>query len=338
MIAELLPRRLAVALGLRRLTPAGCYWPRRSVQVEPISADTGGAFRAAWREQNPAVDPREPNGGESASTGDNHGWSNCTCTSGALAIAYQQPRGSLAPWGGDLRHRQGDLEGGTDLLDIRAAWSTYGETLNVRSGAGWSAVVAAHDEGRAIVIQGTGNVPGSESFDGGHACAIAPETHSDGRWLFGDPLASGWQWIDPGAIRSWAERWQSSIAFATGEKPPNTPPPTPEPEPVIPTPVPAFGPELERAEGLGAALALDAAVGEWVAYLEPPGPIVGARWDASGWTGPETASLAWLLDDCDEQVSLWGRGPLLDPVAAARHALETAPTWGAEGWRSLRWS
>jgi hypothetical protein len=338
VLAEILPRRIALALGVRRLTPAGCSWPRRSVEVAPIDADTGGAFRAAWRMQDPAVDPREPNGGESSSTGNDHGWSGCTCTAGALVIAYQSPQGGLALWGGDLRHKQGDLSGGTDLYDIRTAWAAYGETLNIRSGAGWSAVVAAHEERRAIVIQGTGNVPGSESFDGGHACAIAPETHADGRWLFGDPLASGWQWIDPGAIRSWAERWQSSIAFATGEKPSTSsspsPPSTPLPPVVI---VPDIGAELRRAEGYAAELARDGEVSAWIDYLGPDGPIASGVWDASTWAGGELASVAWLLDGCDDPSAVWGRGPIPDPAAAARLALDRVATWDREGWRALRW-
>jgi hypothetical protein len=189
-LAEVLPRWLAILLGVRRVAPVDGYWPSRSVVVPEL--DTGGGFRAAWRQQDPAKDPKEPFGGESSSAGNDHGWSNCSMTSGALVLAYQQPQGSKAYWGGDLRHSgQPDLSGGTDLYDVRDAWAEYGETLTIKSGAGWSAVKTAHNEGRAIVIQGTGNVPGSESFDGGHACAIAPETHSDGRWLFGDPLATG---------------------------------------------------------------------------------------------------------------------------------------------------
>lgn len=66
LLAELLPRELAFALGVRRRTPPGdrSTWPSRTVQVVPIDSDTGGAFRAAWREQDPSVDPREPNGGD----------------------------------------------------------------------------------------------------------------------------------------------------------------------------------------------------------------------------------------------------------------------------------
>lgn len=330
LLAELLPRWLAIALRIRRVSP-GRRRPSRRVVVPEL--DTGGAFRAAWREQDPAVDPKEPYGSESSSTGSDHGWANCTMTAGALAIAYQQPRGDLAPWGGDMRHRQGDLSGGTDLYDLRDAWAEYGEELKIKSGSGWAALVDAHGAGRAVVVQGTGNVPGSESFDGGHACAIAPETHSDGRWLFGDPLASGWQWVKPADIRSWAERWQSSIAFAVGEAPPAEPVPQ---EPTAST-CALPGPELARASALAYELALDESVGLWVDYLGPVGPVAGGVWDVSIWVGAHESSIAWLLEGCDDPSAVWGRGPVPDPAAAARHALDTPPTWDALAWRALLW-
>ena len=50
-------------------------------------------------------------------------------TSSAIGLAYQSPRGELDLWGGDLRHSQGDLSGGTDLYDARDAWAEFGETL-----------------------------------------------------------------------------------------------------------------------------------------------------------------------------------------------------------------
>lgn len=338
LLARLLPRWLAVLLGIRRLTPEGSYWPTRSVHVEPIDADTGGAFRAAWRQQDPSVDPREPNGGESSSTGNDHGWSGCTCTAGALAIAYQQPRGSLAPWGGDIRHRQSDLSGGTDLLDIERAWSTYGEDLVIRSGAGWSAVKTAHDEGRAIVIQGTGNVPGSESFDGGHACAIAPETHSDGRWLFGDPLADGWQWIDPGSIRSWAERWQSSIAFATGERPPSTPPPQPPPVTTPCPDCPDLQPAIDAAVELAVAMDDDADVATWTAWIRAGAASEADAWNVGAWA-PVPLTLAALETDCTDLAGAhWDRGPVPDPVRSAYAALTTQPVWDHAAWTGALWA
>ena len=338
-LAEHLPARLAFALGIRRRTPEDGYWPRNTVYVEPIDADTGGTFRAAWRMQDPAKDPREPGGGESSSAGNDHGWSNCTFASAALVGAYQQPRGGWAPWGGDLRHAKGqtDQEGGGDLYDVRTAWAAYGETLTIRSGAGWSAVKTAHDEGRAIVIQGTGNVPGSESFDGGHACAIAPETHQDGRWLFGDPLATGWQWIKPSEIEAWAERWQSSVAFAVGEKPPSSPPPTPAPVvpdcPDCPDPMPLaryYADLAVRADD-------DADVAAWVAWLHAGQPSAGDVWDLGAWQ-PADATLAILAADCaDLTGARWSRGPLPDPVASAYHALTVQAAWDGPGWAAVLW-
>jgi hypothetical protein len=340
LLVELLPRWLAIWLRLRRVSPEGHYWPVRSVRVEPI--DTGGGFRAAWRMQDPSQDPKEPYGSESSSTGQDHGWSNCTMTSGALAIAYQQPRGALAPWGGDMRHRQGDLSGGTDLYDLRTAWSAYGETLTIKSGAGWSAVVSAHDAERAIVIQGSGNVPGSESFDGGHACVIAPETHSSGDWLFGDPLASGWQWVSPSSIRSWAEHWQSSVAFAVGEAPPPPEPPTPKPpEPPEPEPCPEpvdLEPIIRAAELAAVESERDRSVGEWVDWLGAGEAMPGDEWSSGWWSGDRPVTLDELLEAerCDESAR-WARGPVPDPVASA-HAARTNPArWEELAWRALLW-
>jgi hypothetical protein len=212
-------RRLLILLVIRRITPRDGERPdERHIRMIP-PLDTGGAYRPSHRPQDPSSDPHEPYGSESSGTGSDHAWSGCTMSSGADAIAYATG-GELTPWGGDMRHRQGDLSGGTDLVDLSQAFAAYGESLTIKSGAGWSAVVDAHDEGRAIVIQGTGEVPGAGSFDGGHACCIGTETHSDGRWLWGDPLVSGWQWISPGEIRKWAERWQASIAFGVTVLPP----------------------------------------------------------------------------------------------------------------------
>ena len=341
-LAELLPRWLAILLGIRRVAPQPGREPWQSVYVEPV--DTGGGFRAAWRQQDPAKDPREPNGGESSSTGNDHGWSNCTMTSGALALAYQQPRGSLAPWGGDLRHRQGDLSGGTDLYDLRDAWESYGESLSIKSGQGWDAVQDAHAAGRAIVIQGIGNVPGSESFDGGHACCIAPETHSDGRWLFGDPLASGWQWVSESSIRSWAERWQSSIAFAAGEKPPAPEPP--EPEPPEPEPEPPLDYHVVNGQILGlvqlaVAVDDDADVATWIEWLGAGEPELTDVWGSGVW-GPIPPSWSVLDADCPPPIGgqggHWARGPLPAPVSLAYLALTAPAAWdGRGGWSAGLW-
>lgn len=231
-----MPRELAIAIGLRKIAPLPDNIPFRTVEVAPI--DTGGAFRPDWRMQDPSRDPKEPHGNESSGTGNDHGWANCTMVSAALVYAYHV-QDKTGPQGGDMRHNQGDLSGGTDLYDAETAWRNYGnQDLAIKTGQGWGEVKKCHNDGRAILIQGTGNVPGTESYDGAHACAIGPETNADGKWLWGDPLATGWQWVNPSAIQEWAQRFHSSVAFAVSKAPPKpVVPPEPVPPEVIEVPI-----------------------------------------------------------------------------------------------------
>jgi hypothetical protein len=337
-------RAFLVFLGLRRITPRlGEPLPFALVVVPAL--DTGGGYRPKWRPQDPAKDPREPFGSESSSKGSDHGWSNCTMTSGAVALAYQT-FGALTLWGGDMRHEQGDLDGGTDLYDLAAAWEAYGETLKIRSGAGWDAVKEAHGEQRAVVIQGTGNVPGSGTFSGGHACCIGIETHSDGRWLWGDPCVSDWQWIEPGKIRDWAEAWQGSIAFATSRKvedpepepEPEPPEPEPEPEPVKTYSLEELEAAVDHAVELAVLLEGDATVGVWLEWLEGDRPHSSDRWDAGAWADDDDGFGVELADDCAPGVpATWARGPIPYPVADALTAQRLDPIWDRSSWRAAAW-
>jgi hypothetical protein len=259
--------------------------------------------------QDPAKDPKEPYGSESSGAGNDHGWSNCTAVSAALAYAYHTQDKS-GPQGGDMRHHQDDQSGGTDLYDMRTAWDRYGnQTLTIKTGAGWGAVKTAHNERRAIIIQGEGNVPGSESFDGGHACVIGAETHSDGRWLFGDPLADGWQWVKPSDIETWAKRLSSSIYFAVSKVPPaettapTTPPPAPVPDcPDCPDPQPMIDSAIAVHEQ---KLLNDAYLWSKHPDEQPPFPIgdiiemvPNAGWDVGKWN-----QTTWYLDP---KAARWG--------------------------------
>lgn len=292
--------------------------------------DTGAGFRADWRKQAPSSDPKEPYGSESGGTGEDHAWSNCTMTSTALAFAYQV-RDQSGPWGGNMRHNQDDMSGGTDLNDAKTAWKRYGnQTLTIKTGAGWGAVKTAHNEGRAIIIQGEGNVPGSESFDGGHACCIAPETHSDGRWLFGDPLASGWQWVKVADIEKWAKALSSNIYFAVTklppppeptEPPPTEPEPEPEPPPYVPPPeyVRLQAVDFKAIEASAVAVADSITLSDialWMMYPDvvPPPPLIrdaqkmlanpnGGIWDRGKWNQTNW----YILPDVGRWgVSAWG--------------------------------
>lgn len=322
-----------IRLRLKRITPRLGERLPDHLTVVPL-LDTGGAYRPKFRPQDPSKDPHEPYGGESSSRGNDHGWSGCTMSSSALALAYATG-GDVVPWGGDMRHRQSDLEGGTDLNDAAQAFAAYGETLTIRSGKGWANLADAHAEGRAIVIQGIGEVPGAGDFAGGHACAIGTETASDGDWLFGDPLCSDWQWIPPGKIRAWAEAWQSSIAFAV-----TVLPPAPEPEPDKP-PAPAAPPGPDYADGFrsgrqyGATAAGDWLVGLWIDYLGAPRPGPADRWGAGSWADAE--ELLEHADPCAPIApAMWARSLPVD-AAAAGFALDYPAAWGAFRWPAGVW-
>lgn len=344
-------RALLIWVGIRRTTPGPGELVPPPVTFEANRLDTGGAWRPKHRMQDPAKDPAEPFGGESSSRGNDHGWSGCTMTSGADAFAYQAHYQGHddAPWGGDLRHSQGDMDGGTDLYDLRDAWAKQGQTLTIRSGQGWGQVKTDHADGRAIVIQGTGNVPGSATFDGGHACSIGPETNSDGKWLWGDPLVSDWQWVNVSAIEDWAKAWSSGVSFAVSRKPPSEPPPPdpapdPAPPPVDTTPYDAGDLQAAHQQGVqdGWVAAGDAGVTSWVTWLRTPAPTAADRWDAGSWADhddPDVVLAKIMADPCDPTVpASWARGPVPQPVADAFACLTNPSAWNSSGWRQTVWA
>lgn len=342
-------RELLILLGIRRVTPRpGERLPSATVVVPAI--DTGGGYRPTWRMQDPGRDPREPNGGESSSRGNDHGWSGCTMTSSAVALAWAT-QGRLDKWGGDMRHRQGDLDGGTDLYDARDAFASYGESLTIRSGAGWGALREDRADGRYVVLQGEGNVPGSESFDGGHACVVGCETNAEGRWLFGDPLATGWQWCTESSIRAWAEAWQGSIAYAVTVAHGSPPPPAPAPDCTDAyEDGHAAGYRDGRAVGYhdgqldgysrgvvdGRGLGADSTYRTWLDWSTAPSPAFADRWDRGAWSSRELAAGRLLRGDpCDPlAVGAWHRGPVPWPVEATVAPLAS---WGEPGWAAGVW-
>lgn len=352
MLAELLPRWLAVWLGIRKLSPRdGEPRPSRIVQLQR-PGDTGGGYRPDERPQDPSIDPREPASGESSSSGESHGWANCTMASGAIALAYHT-RGEREPWGGHLRHEQDDQSGGTDLYDLRQAWERYaGETLTIKTGAGWSAVAKAHDEKRAIVLQGTGEVPGAGDYAGAHAVCIGIDTNNAGSWLLYDPLVSAYQWVSASSLRSWAERFHSSIAFAVSrvvEEPdePDEPdePPKPPPAPdVPPSPVLVdwYAVGWDTGRDAGRTQLTDESFRLWLEWLQAPASSPVDVWDGMVWSGLE-GGLERELEDCPDPLpgvaGVWSRGAPPDPSSAAIAALRSSSTsWDGSSWTGSLWS
>lgn len=333
-------RVLLAVLRIRRFTPRP--WERRPGLADMTSegfGDTGGGgyYRPPHRKQDPAVDPREPGGGESSSRGEDHGWSGCTMTSAAMALAYAKQGGTW--WGGDMRHAPGqpDQDGGTDLYDAQAAFEGRGESLGIRSGQGWDALKQDRAAGRFLIVQGEGNVPGSATFTGGHACALGPETNADGQWLWGDPLASGWQWVSPSAIRDWMEAWAGSgLAWARTEA---HPPPAPEPEPE-PPPAPKpqapwdAGAALRDAREAGRVEALDAAFASWSPGRHRP-PLV--TWDAGAWGEDPWTVVPYPLEAlvASRTPAAWDTWPVSWTGATWRDVTPApagGPPWGGVAW------
>jgi hypothetical protein len=319
----LLLLRLWLWWGWRRKV-AGLRFP---VEVEPDRrrdlppVDTGGAYRAPFGSQ--FSDPSESH------TSPHSEGSNCTMAAAGMALDYHTG-GRVRKRGGDMRHHQSDNDSGTDLYDAAEAWAHYGESLSIRSGQGWSKVVAALDDGRGVILQGTGGVAGCGNYTGGHAIYVAPEKHSDGRWLKGDPECSGYEWTSASNLKAFAERLSSGVYFAVTKA--TTAPPPPEPEcPDCPPPVPYDPrPAYDNAFELGGQMADDAAVGAWVQFLGQP---KGGTWNGVAWGPVEPVDLD-DLDDCGGGVGggVWGRGVLPDPVAAAVAAKTTPPAFDGSAW------
>jgi hypothetical protein len=281
-----LPRGLALRLGLRRVSPDPRLPAPGAGHVRRVSGliESGGGFRPPFRAQDPAIDPREPQGGEGAAAGFDHGWQGCTMSAGGMAHGWHRQSSTATrtgtPWGGDVRHAQSDLVGGTDLYDLRRAWAKLdGAELRIRTGQGWPGLEDAWRDWRAAVIQGIGNVPGEGTYSGAHAIVLLPERHptDPAARLIGDPLTSGYQWVPRAKIRAWAEAWDPELSFAVSAAHPPPAPPTPTPEP---PPGPPAPPEPPVASwDLAAALwPSDGLVWPWA-----PGRWGGPAWSAIGW-------------------------------------------------------
>jgi hypothetical protein len=261
--------------------------------------------------------------------------------SAAMALDFDTLGGKQV-WGGDMRHHQSDLSGGTDLYDAADAFAAYGQALTIRTGSGWDALKADRNAGRFLIVQGQGNVPGTESFDGGHACVVGPETNNAGDWLFGDPLASGWQYCSEASIKDWMNNFHSGYAWARTDahKPASTPPPDPEPAPPPPPPVPTWTESevlalIEHYSKLAVSASMDDLFMVWVGWLAAPRPGQSDVWDGGSWSQPGDLP----PDPCGKGVAAcWSRGPAPFPLPNAQKALATEiPPWDGAGWTASLW-
>ncbi len=107
---------------------------------------------------------------------------------------------------------------GWSLGDLRLAMSRLGVPFDNFSGQGWPKLVAEHDAGHYIVLQGDsdqfGNDTCSGAFDGDHAIGIRPVTTSPGgRWLIDDPICPTDRYELPSTLYRYARKLDSGIRF-----------------------------------------------------------------------------------------------------------------------------
>ena len=319
------------------MTPrAGELLPSATGRASPSSTPAARRARRGGRRIRASTRASRTDARARAGLGPRTG-ADCTMSAGAVALAYHT-RGldDLAPWGGDLRHRQGDLSGGR-ICTICARLGGVRRDAHDRRGAGWSAVVEAHDAGRAIVIQGEGNVPGLG--------IVQRWTRVRDRARDAERRRCGYSAIRSrpagnGSRRRRSRRgrraWQSSIAFAVSRVVAEAPDPAPEPKPPPPAPAPhTRAAELELAVELGAeravGIASSALVGAWVRYLEAPAPSKPDAWGVGAWARPSSSS-SGSRRRCGSVRAVrsggWSRGPVPYPIADALEAIKTPAAWG----------
>lgn len=137
----------------------------------------------------------------------------CTMESGAMCLDFTSG-GDIKVWGGDLARYCGKTPDeirahGTNLLDLTRAFAQYGQTLVNRTRETWADAEADLAAGRMLVLQGwRAEVPYADrcghGFAMAHAIAVLPE-RSGTKWLQGDPLCSGFTWIEGSILRAFAE-------------------------------------------------------------------------------------------------------------------------------------
>jgi hypothetical protein len=150
-----------------------------------------------------------------------HENNNCTCTATAEAVRAAT-NNAKTPRGGDIRHKQSDQVGGTDLLDVKTAAAKYGVTLTL--GYGWAEMKQRRAEGRFLIIQGdSGDLDGacSEGQDVAHAIGVHPDDGASGYWLIQDPWCyvkgskgiGKWRWIDRDDVYAYAKKLGFRFAY-----------------------------------------------------------------------------------------------------------------------------
>lgn len=180
-------------------------------------------------------------------------WTNCTMSSGAMMLDFHT-QGKVQKWGGELRKLSGDTSGGTNLDNLKTAWTKLGYTFIDRRGSTWAQVLADLKNGRGVVLQGDydvllGSHSCQSSFDGDHAVYANPEINADGI-VVGDPLCGAFKRIPVSVLKAYTEKLGRRVYGTTSPQKILFGVSRAWPDPVTPVPVPPTGEEMIVGEGL----------------------------------------------------------------------------------------
>ncbi len=138
---------------------------------------------------------------------------NCTPTSGANG-ARAATGGRIDRSGGQIRalvaksEETNPLTPGWSLPDLDLAMERLGVPFEIRAG-GWAGVVAAHEAGLFVALQGDSDqfadATCSGAFDGDHCVGLHPGTYADGTWPLADPICPARRPEQPATLRAYAE-------------------------------------------------------------------------------------------------------------------------------------
>jgi hypothetical protein len=137
----------------------------------------------------------------------------CMLESAAMALEWHT-HGAVNVWGGELVPYCGRdpsliaIEG-TNLDNVRQAWTHWGQTFEIRAGNPWTDVINQLHQAKAVVIGGDyGSMPTAYkcdvSYNGNHAIILLPYFSGD-NILVGDPICFNFKWVPASAIQTYAE-------------------------------------------------------------------------------------------------------------------------------------
>jgi hypothetical protein len=146
--------------------------------------------------------------------------SGCTWTSGANG-ANASTGSRLTPDQVHLQVKRSEETNpatpGWSMADLALAMKRLRVPFANHSGDGWGAVIAYHDAGYYVVVQGDsdqfGNGTCSGAFDGDHCIGIHPQEDAAGHWLIDDPICPTHRYESSAILKRYAEKLSPRVYF-----------------------------------------------------------------------------------------------------------------------------